>query len=272
MRTLHSRAVLLAAILLWAAGCGGGGTSTTADQVVYSGHVHGLAINPADDRLYIGAHAGLFVIKDSKLQRVGAGLPDLMGLTVLGPDTFLASGHPGLLDLPNPLGLVRSDDSGRSWTPVSLQGQADLHTIDAQGSFVLAHDATSSKLLRSTDSGVTFDDLGQAKILDVALNDAGDALITDVDGKLFRLAATSSELVRAASSPPLAQIAWAGDFWAGVDARGRTWRSADGSAWQRRGAIPEPPNALAASGERWYVATERGFFVSDDQGHAWERL
>ena len=61
--------------------------------------VHGLGLNPADGDLYTATHFGLFrVAADGVAERVGESLQDTMGFTVVGPDRFVASGHPDIRD------------------------------------------------------------------------------------------------------------------------------------------------------------------------------
>ena len=76
-----------------------------------SPHVHGVAINPGDDLVYLATHDGLFRYDDTGPTRIGPVI-DLMGFTVAGPNHFYASGHPGEgSDLPNPVGLITSTDA-----------------------------------------------------------------------------------------------------------------------------------------------------------------
>jgi hypothetical protein len=99
-------------------------------------HIHGLGVNPADGSLMIATHSGLFrAAPDSdSAKRIGDRRQDTMGFTVVGPDRFLGSGHPDLRDeLPSLLGLIRSDDGGRSWESVSLLGEADFHILRTAG-------------------------------------------------------------------------------------------------------------------------------------------
>jgi hypothetical protein len=116
-------------------------------------HVHGLGVNPADGRLYVASHLGLLRVGDGgRLERRGERLPDLMGFTVLGPDTFLASGHPDLRDLKDLspyLGLVESVDGGRKWQPRSLKGLVDFHAlaVGGQNRSVFGLDTRSGRLL-----------------------------------------------------------------------------------------------------------------------------
>ena len=112
-------------------------TSTTVDpghpaaDGLPSPHVHGVAVNPADDRVYLATHDGLFRYDPTGPQRIGPVI-DLMGFTVAGPDHFYASGHPGQgTDLPDPVGLLESTDAGHTWTALSRQGQSDFHALTA---------------------------------------------------------------------------------------------------------------------------------------------
>jgi hypothetical protein len=60
-------------------------------------HIHGLGRNPADGSLMIATHTGLFRVarEGGKPARVADRYQDTMGFTVMGPDHFLGSGHPG---------------------------------------------------------------------------------------------------------------------------------------------------------------------------------
>lgn len=53
--------------------------------------------------------------------------------TVVGPDTFLGSGHPDLQSAragqPGRLGLIESTDGGATWTILSLAGEVDFHSF-----------------------------------------------------------------------------------------------------------------------------------------------
>jgi photosystem II stability/assembly factor-like uncharacterized protein len=73
------------------------------------------------------------------------------------PDLFLGSGHPDARDLqngtPSLLGLNRSTDDGRTWTPVSLSGEADFHVLRYLGNRVYGYDATNDRLMVSRDAG-----------------------------------------------------------------------------------------------------------------------
>ena len=76
-------------------------------------HVHGIARDLQTGDLLLATHQGLFREVNSELVRVGPVI-DLMGFTLNPEGTFYASGHPGVgVDLPQPVGLISSTDSGR---------------------------------------------------------------------------------------------------------------------------------------------------------------
>jgi len=78
-------------------------------------HVHGPGVDPADGVLYAATHYGLFRIPETgPATRVADRFQDTMGFTVVGPRTFLGSGHPDFAkdpDLPPRLRLIRSADA-----------------------------------------------------------------------------------------------------------------------------------------------------------------
>src|SRR3546814_6244561 len=87
--------------------------------------------------------------------------------------------HPDLReDAPSSLGLVQSDDAARSWQPVSLRGDADLHAIVLAHGKVYAADATSSQILVSEDEGRRWERRGTADVATLAVDPTDqDALV-----------------------------------------------------------------------------------------------
>jgi hypothetical protein len=155
----------LAAILVLAAvlaGCGDDRNEARPADVADPGvvHVHGLGRNPADGSLMIATHTGLFRVTPERDEpvRVAGRFQDTMGFTVVGPDRFLGSGHPGSVrDDPPFLGLIESRDAGNSWRPISLRGEVDFHVLEAQGEVVYGFgsdfETRDPRFLRSADGG-----------------------------------------------------------------------------------------------------------------------
>ncbi|WP_375000172.1 hypothetical protein [Aeromicrobium sp. CTD01-1L150] len=231
------------------------------------GHVHGLGVNPGDDRLHVATHFGLYVLDDGELRRVGHDTHDLMGFTVVGEDRFLASGHPVGGDLPEPMGLVRSDDGGLTWEPVSLTGRADLHGLDADGDDLAAYDSFSGRVLTSTDAGRTFETVGEVEALDVALTGGGDVAVAGADGVLRLMGGAGEE--RLGDAPGLVTIDRVPGGLVGLGPDGRVWVSSDARSWTGRGQVDGVPAAFTVDGDRWYSASSTGLYVSDDEGASW---
>jgi photosystem II stability/assembly factor-like uncharacterized protein len=240
------------------------------------GHIH--ALGAVGDDLYVASHNGLFRTEGAspRLRPVGEAGKDVMGFSVLAPDRFVGSGHPGPAeDLPPLLGLIESRDRGRTWTPVSLLGEADFHVLRSAGRFVYGVDATTGALMVSEDRGRrwTKRDL-PAPPFDLAVDPADDAhlvaatelgLLASRDrGRTWRPLA-----VRDAQAGLLAWPATDRLHLAGAD--GRISASDDGGASFRPvGAVDGEPVALTAAGDALLVAlTDNTVMRSTDGGATW---
>ncbi len=276
---------LLALLLLLAVvGCNddspGSGASDAAGEDVIA-HVHGLGINPADGALYAATHYGLFRVPDQgKAERIGDVVQDTMGFTVVGPDHFLASGHPDLSDerlnvpgKPPLLGLIESTDAGRTWDPVSLLGEADFHSLVAAHDQIYGYDSTTGRLMVSAD-GKEWETRSQARMGDFAVDplDADHLVAMTEQG----LAETSDggRTWQQLDGPQLVLLSWdeRQGLW-GVTPEGQTYRRTE-QTWEPGGALPGPPQALLVTGDDLYAAVSEGestgIYVSTDGGQTWE--
>lgn len=239
------------------------------------GHVHSLDVNPADDRLYVATHNGVFAHTEDGFERVSDEAHDAMSFTIAGPDRFLMSGHPAPDSSGPPhLGLAESTDGGRTWRTVSLEGEADFHTLEVAGDLVYGVDSQTG-LLKASADGRQWRDLGQLPAADVAADpeDPERLLLTDGRGYLVQLAASGQpQLVD--SAPRLVLLDWvSGDLLVGVGPDGAVHTSRDdGASWQESGTLPEPPHAFTAIEGRWYAATESGILTSSDDGETWNAV
>jgi hypothetical protein len=281
---------LLAVLSLVLAACGSeesGGAAATADDATQSGgmvaetaalkHIHGLGVNPADKRLYIATHNGLFSVADGQMtpEKVGESTQDLMGFSVIGPDRFIASGHPSLdQDLPPQIGLIESRDGGKTWENVSLLGEADFHALESSGQRVYGFDGVTGKLMVSSDGGRNWKSQEPpAGVFGLAIDPTdADRVIASTEQGVFVSADAGGEW-KALRSDLGGLLAWPErDRLYLVDGDGQVLLSRDGGqSWQAQGSIGGQPAALMADGGDLYAALADGTVKrSTDGGQNWE--
>jgi photosystem II stability/assembly factor-like uncharacterized protein len=288
--------LLLAAALL--AGCGGddeqpsdrpatesppasaatGDNNQKAPVASISGaeHVHGLGVNPANGEILIATHNGLWQVPEraTEAEQVGDSQDDFMGFTVVGPDSFLSSGHPGPgSDLPSLLGLQRSVDGGSTWQTVSLLGEADLHVLKASGERIYGVDSTTGAFLASTDGGESWQPRNvPGQVIDLAIApDDPQRLVASTDSGLYGsndgggswnpLAGGRIGLLTWPSANRLLMVDASGEVVASDD---------DGRSFTRAGSIGAAPEAFNSGNGRILAAADGGrVLVSDDAGRTW---
>ncbi len=240
-------------------------------------HVHGLGINPADGSLYIATHTGLYRTEpgETRAERVTDRFQDTMGFAVAGPDRFLGSGHPDLRDeLPPLLGLIRSEDAGRSWEPVSLLGEADFHILRSAGRRVYGFDSSNQRLMLSRDGGKTWIRRSHPEpLVDLAPDpDGARRLVASGETGLHASRDEGRTWRPLGGSPSL--LAWpAKGALFRIDGVGAVGVSPDGGRrWRPRGEIGGQPAAFLAQGSReLYAALHDGTVKrSTDGGRTWE--
>lgn len=236
-------------------------------------HIHGLGANPRDGALFIATHTGLFRLAkgQARPERVGQSSQDTMGFTVVGPDRFLGSGHPGALESgPSQLGLIDSRDGGRSWTPVSLSGEADFHLLRASGARVYGADSSSGRFLASSDEGRSWSERNPpGEMVDLAIDPRdGRRLVASNQSGL--LSSDDEGLTwRPLGRATVGLLSWVvrGDLFH-VDAAGGVSVSSDrGRTWRRRGSVGTQPAVFAAVDERsLYAALPDGTVMASADG------
>lgn len=121
LRFLRGQSVVVGMALALAA------APASAEPILH--HVHGLAFTPDGKALVVPAHVGLAVYRDGRWSLAPVPVHDFMGFSVAN-NAIYSSGHPAPgSPLRNPLGLMKSTDSGKTWKQLSLYGEADFHDI-----------------------------------------------------------------------------------------------------------------------------------------------
>ncbi|MEO5314416.1 exo-alpha-sialidase [Pseudarthrobacter sp. CC12] len=249
--------------------------STQAPPTATSGlpgtHIHGLTISGDTSQVLMATHDGLFDVTKEPATKIGA-TNDLMGFTP-GKDqgSFYASGHPGPgSDLPEPLGLMKSSDGGKTWEPLSRQGESDFHALTTTRSGIVAYDAE----LRTSPDGKTWKTVaaGFAPAALAGHPDSDTVLATtqqgvqrSTDGGNTWTLQKQAPVIQFATFPRPTEAV-------GVEPDGTVHYSADaGATWARKGRIDGQVQAIAAAtgtdgNLSVWAATAEGVLVSTDGG------
>lgn len=277
----------LAVLLVLVAALAGSCTGTVSQEAEGRGedlglaHVHGMGVNPADGQLYAASHYGMYRIAEGTAERMGQLIQDTMGFTIAGPNRFLGSGHPDLLndtilaaDDPPLLGLIESTDGGGTWDGRSLQGEVDFHALGYAHGRAYGADSTNGRFMVSTDLE-TWETRSDVALISFAVSpDDADLVVGTAEQGTLRSTDGGRTWGLLDGGPRLVFLAWdpQAGLW-GLAADGSVHESPDGGiAWAERGRVSGTPAALHAHPTGLYAATSEAIRVSADGGITWEDL
>jgi hypothetical protein len=248
--------------------------------------VGSLAVNPADDTLWMATNTGLFrvpaagkaPVKVTGTLRTPDGAGDISAELVIrftGPDEMLGSGHPPADSaLPDVLGLIRSVDAGKTWTSVSELGTADFHAIEPSGDRLIGGLLGVAQVLVSGDEGATWETrVAPSELIDLEVHprDPRKWIASTADG--VYVTQDEGGTWRSIDPTPNAYFAWpAPDALYRLDPGGPLMLSRDGGGkWEQVGSTGGEPQALAAAGPRTLYAMLIDGTVkhSTDGGRTW---
>jgi uncharacterized protein (DUF305 family) len=239
-------------------------------------HVHGVGVNPAGGEILIATHNGLWQVPPgaTEAERLGDSQDDFMGFTVVGPDRFMTSGHPGPgSDLPPLLGLQSSVDGGNSWQTVSLLGEADLHVLRASGKRVYGVDSTTGTFLASEDGGDSWEPRNTpAAVIDLAISPGSPrSLVATTEAGIYG-STDAGENWKPLARNLIGLLTWpAQGKLLMVDGAGRVMTSSDGGMkFVSTGTIGSAPEAFGSGDGKILASTDGGkVVVSTDAGRTW---
>jgi photosystem II stability/assembly factor-like uncharacterized protein len=194
-----------------------------------------------------------------------------MGFTVVGPNHFLGSGHPGLGDDEQPpnLGLIESTDAGNTWKQLSLAGKADFHAMEAKHDRVYGFDSQTGRIMVSDDTKA-WEERAALPLADIAVSpDSADEILATTEQGVQRSTDEARNFSPVDGSPTLFFIDWAStERLVGVAPGGVVHVSDDGGeSWSEAGSVPGEPQAILAHGDAdVYIATEEAIYRSTDNG------
>lgn len=267
-------AVVAVTAALALTGCGQGDSpapKSVAAGELPSEHVHGVSRDPGSGKVNLATHEGLFVMQtDASWKQIGP-VVDMMGFAIIGPGTFYASGHPADgVDLPSPVGLMKSTDAGSTWTVLSRGGESDFHALTASSRGVMGFDGA----LRVTSDGKTWAQGGlTADPRSLAAAPDGSRVVATTAQGVLTSTDGGGTWAPLASAPPLVLTAWADSKTVvGVTTDGGLAVSSDaGGSWQAGSAKVSSAQAISASRDKAgvlevLVVTDTGVMQSRDNG------
>ncbi|MHA7176965.1 F510_1955 family glycosylhydrolase [Arthrobacter sp. Sr24] len=252
-------------------------TSSAPNTAEGFGHIHGMSVDPTTTKILLATHDGLYDTTANAPVKVSETTIDLMGFTAAAePGTFYASGHPGPgSSLPNPVGLIQSTDSGKTWQAVSRAGQSDFHTLTISGEALVGFDGqlrTSTDGITWTTSATTFTPtvLAGSPASTVVLATTQDGLQRSTDsGTTWQSVPKSPNIQFVAIATPREK---APTNAVGVATDGSVFLSTDtGLTWAATGTVTGQIEAITAvegsTGKPTiWVSTPTGVQVSTDSG------
>ena len=217
------------------------------------GHVHGVVVD--GDELLLGTHDGLHRVDpvSGESVRIGESRDDLMAFAGDSEGRLVASGHPGAgSTMPNPLGLITSDDRGVTWNSASLLGQVDFHGLTVAGSQIVGWD-TRGPLQWSTDSGSTWQ--AGPSLTPTSMAWFGDRVWLGTPDRGLLTWTPGAEDVKEVGVPGVlvAVSPDASAIWR-LDGDGAVLRSTDGRTWTDAGRVSRV-EAFAATAAAAFVVT-----------------
>ena len=281
----------VAAIALVLVGCGddsGGGGSRLVDPDK-SPLINSLEQEPGSDALLLTTNRGFFRIADGEATRVTSEVDTPDGSSPVGlflevassPDgALLGSGHPDeKKKVSGFLGLLRSDDKGRTWDVVSRYALADLHTIRTIGDSIYAYDFVLPAVIVSPDGGKTWEERTAppgARVTDFVVDPSDpDQFLASSKRAIFRSTDGGRSWTTAARANA-ARLEWPeADVVYRADEDGYVYSSSNHAAtWDLIGRIDGSPRALkAVGGEELYAALDDATILhSTDGGRNWEEV
>jgi photosystem II stability/assembly factor-like uncharacterized protein len=271
--------------------------SAAALAAVILTHVHGLAYSPDGKRLMIPSHHGLAIYEGGRWSKAPGPQHDYMGFAATAK-TLYSSGHPAPgSGLVNPFGLIRSDDGGRTWKKLGLEGETDFHVLAASwntNAIYVWNPAPSSRIGRPGLHSTLNDGFTWKPARASGLEAAPRALAVHPDDAATVAAATPTGLYLSRDAgetfQPLRQGGEGLAAFFDLDGRHLWYGSFDGQPRLVRVALdggraagiklpPLPKDAVAyiaqnpASRDEYALATfGRSVYVSKDAGRSWKQI
>ena len=248
--------------------------------------VGSLDVNRADASVWLSTNTGLWRVEpgaDQPEQVTGSlatedGTGEISEQLVVrfrGPNRLIGSGHPPPgSELPSALGLIESEDAGKTWSSISELGAGDFHSLQASGDVIIGGLFGQAAVSVSTDGGKRFSTrTAPSQLVDLAVDpDNADRLVAS-NRRGFITSADGGSTWRTRGPVPNIRFAWpSSDSLYRIDPGGPVKLSADGGeTWRDQGTSGGEPQALFSDrpGHLYVALIDGTVKESKDGGATW---
>jgi BNR/Asp-box repeat len=304
MTRVHRTVLGMVALALAAGAIGCGSASSGSGEIASSGgpgsrlvdasrppYILGFAVDPGDGSFVLATNKGLYDVpkqggREKNLRaavkagtRNGAFGKEVSALAFSGPGKLIGSGHPdaGGGELPGFLGLIASDDGGRTWDTISRSGLSDLHVLLVSDKRIVAFDTTLGGVIVSTDGGKTWKESGtpQGLVLDMGADPANPRALLAATADSLYLTTDEGESWKKLGPANQAKLSWTPRRLVRAVSGGQVATSADGGkTWTPAGKLPRTAGKLVEGADgTLYAALDNGSIVSSsDTGKTWKAV
>jgi photosystem II stability/assembly factor-like uncharacterized protein len=175
--------------------------------------------------------------------------------------------------LPQPVGLLLSTDSGKTWKKLGLQGEVDFHLLETAGADMYGVDSGSGNLLYSSNAGKKWTSRGKNLMSDIAVNPGkvGSALALR-DGKLISTQNSFTKMRAVDSALTFSSIDWLSDILLATSGKS-LYRSGDlGLTWKKMSDFPEATSTVTQSSKIIAVVAGNSIYKSTDGGKTFKKM
>lgn len=246
--------------------------SASGQNIGTLSHIHNVKI--FGKQIFLGTHEGLYELKSlNTVALIGSDKFDVMGLSIDGRRIY-ASGHPGTASkFSEPVGLLFSNNSGKSWKQVALKGKVDFHLLESSGSELYGADSQSGNLFYSSNSGKTWTSRGKNTFNEIAINPSKKGSALGIrNEKLFVTKDSFKSVSELKLDKSLTNLEWnkkslfatSGKILLSSNDQGRTWKTLY--------AFESPIGTLAQSPELLVATTGNVIWKSNNSGLSFQKL
>ena len=248
------------------------GNSASAQTLDSVTHIH--HIKATGNKVLVLTHEGLYeLVGKNNMKLVGKDRFDVMGFTSLG-NVLVASGHPAVgSKMPNPIGVLKSLDSGLTWKAVSLVGKVDFHFLEGAGSDLYGADSQSGNLMYSADSGKSWSSLGANNFTDIAVSPDMSGMALAIKGSKLLLTKNAFKSTKELKSTlKITQIEWRDSGLYALSGTSLYMSSNLGNSWKKLNTFKGATGILSASDQLILVTVGSDIYTSKNEDKSFRKI